>query len=60
MKKKQVEIIKKITESECYRCSGKGKVDNKPCIGCAGTGQYKHTHYFHIVNGICFDGDTLK
>lgn len=55
-------IIEKIIETSCYKCSGLGKLENKDCDVCNGTGSYKETFY-HIIdekNKICFDGDTLK
>jgi len=55
-------IIKKKIESPCYNCNGKGKVKNKKCPTCKGTGIWKDEIYYFINNKtkIAFDGDTLS
>lgn len=58
--KNKLEVICEIQKPTCYRCEGKGKVRNKACKTCDGTGYFVRKHYFHIVNGMCFDGDTIK
>ena len=71
MKNNKVEIIRKEDKQKCFGCDGKGYIvpsfrnitifgfKNK-CKTCNGTGIFIETTYFHIVNGICFSGDTLK
>ena len=58
--KNKLEVQTKILEFKCYTCSGKGSVDKKPCKVCGATGIYLETFYYHIVNGMCFSGDTIK
>ena len=59
---KKTKIIKKEIDLKCYICNGTGIDENYPirCSACDGTGIYKEYAYYHIVNGICFSGDTLK
>ncbi len=71
MEKNKLEVIRKVDKQKCYCCEGKGYIipsfrgftifgfRNK-CKTCNGTGIFEETTYFHIVNGICFSGDTLK
>jgi hypothetical protein len=33
---------------------------NPNCKSCGGTGELEDSIYYHTVNGICFDGDTIK
>lgn len=54
------EVIKKDIVSLCYRCDNTGKQMGKTCPGCYGTGFYMSQMYYHIVDGICIGGDTLK
>jgi len=64
MSQKKVEIIKKEIDLECYVCNGKGNIEDKnfsyTCPTCKGTGIFKDYIWYHIINGICYDGDTLK
>lgn len=63
-KENKVEIIKKEIDLECYVCDGTGNIKEenitRSCPICQGTGIFKDYIYFHIVNGICFSGDSLK
>lgn len=59
----KVEVVKKVLKYPCYCCknSVRGKtVPQKSCKACHGTGMFIDEVYYHIVNGICVDGDTLK
>ena len=68
MSEKKIEVIKKEIDLECYVCLGSGQIEdyshhapfNVSCPICKGTGIFKDYIYYHIVNGICFSGDTLK
>ncbi len=66
MQKNKVEIIKKDLSSKCWCCEGLRVIYNKKtdilelCSTCDGTGIFKEYIYYHIANGICFSGDTLK
>lgn len=55
-------IIKKIIKNICYRCDGKGKVEEKQCSTCKGTGIFEDEIYYFMNNKTkeCWDGDTLK
>ena len=63
-------VIQKIIEFKCYKCSGKGIIEKNcissfhsiPCSVCEGTGIYKETFYYFIdgKKKIAFSGDTLK
>jgi len=55
-------IEKKILNSKCYKCSGIGKLNEKECDICKGTGQYKEDFYYVIdeKQKISFSMDTLK
>jgi hypothetical protein len=59
----KLKVMKKVTKTPCYCCSnslyGKAK-PRKNCKECHGTGKYKEYIYYHIANGICFSGDTIK
>ena len=59
-KKKKVEIIKKNLSKKCYICDGTGKTKSKMCRACEGTGVFPESIYYHIIDGVCYDGDTLK
>ena len=42
-------------------CACKGlPIYYSECDMCNGTGIWIEKHYYHIVNGICIDGDTVK
>jgi DnaJ-class molecular chaperone len=58
----KLKIIKKVIKSPCYCCSviGGNPVPQKECKTCNGTGIYKENFYYHIINGQCIDGDTIK
>ena len=66
MQKNKVEIIKKEIANECWTCEGRKAIyDRKKdkieiCSTCNGTGKFIEYIYYHCVNGICVDGDTLK
>ena len=49
-------IIKKTRKVKCYLCKGK----DKKCRSCKGTGIYKDTSYFMIVDGYAYQMDTIK
>jgi len=58
-----LKIIKKKFKYPCYCCkkSIRGKTVKKgTCKACGGSGFFKDEIYYHIVNGIAYDGDTLK
>ena len=57
------EITKKVLKYPCFCCnkSIRGKtLPKKSCTQCHGTGIFLDEIYYHIVNGICIDGDTSK
>lgn len=57
------EVIKKVLKYPCYCCnpSIRGKTKARAdCPQCHGTGIFIDEIYYHIVNGICVDGDTQK
>jgi len=71
MQKDKLQIIRKEIENSCYICNGTGKIINRIypklgireftlCPSCRGTGKHIETFYYHVVNGICVSGDTLK
>lgn len=51
---KKLKVIKKIMKDTCWVCKG------KKCKVCHNTGMWEESIYYHIVNGICFSGDSLK
>ena len=57
--KNKVEVIKKVLKNKCYVCDGTGKVKEEVCKVC-NNGVYEENFYYHVVNGICVSGDTLK
>jgi DnaJ-class molecular chaperone len=59
-KKPKVEIYKKLIEKVCCCCFQTGEVAKKNCTHCKGTGIVEDSIYYHIVKGICIDGDTVK
>ena len=51
--------------TKCYKCNGKGRVNNVMCVICKGTGKWKDTHYYLVTkdkegNNIAFGVDTVK
>jgi hypothetical protein len=59
----KVEVIKKVFKYPCYCCKKSIRgitVKRKNCKTCNGTGYFLDEMYYHIVNGICVDGDTYK
>jgi DnaJ-class molecular chaperone len=54
------EVINKTKKLKCYICNGTGKESNKKCRNCKGTGVYKATNYFIVVDGNAFQMDTVK
>jgi DnaJ-class molecular chaperone len=54
------EVINKTKKIKCYICNGTGKESNKKCRNCKGTGVYKATNYFIVVDGNAFQMDTVK
>lgn len=65
MQENNFKIIREIKSSKCYKCDGQGMILNNTkqyiwCNVCDGTGQYKENYYYHIINNIAFDGDTIK
>ena len=56
----KLEVITKIQKPTCYRCEGRKKVNGVNCKTCEGKGYFVRKHYYHIVNGMCWDGDTIK
>ena len=72
---KKIEIIKKEIDLTCYICDDydcipvkniKSEIEEETkdsvmkCPTCNGTGIFKDYIWYHIVNGICISGDTLK
>lgn len=55
-------IERKEENFTCYRCKGTGKVKEKKCGLCDGTGIYKESTYYFIdeKKKIAIQGDTLK
>lgn len=55
-------IKKKTLLNPCYTCSATGKIKDKKCSVCNGTGKYAENHYHFIdeKQKIAFSGDTLK
>jgi DnaJ-class molecular chaperone len=67
----KLKVIKKITQTPCYRCGGSGetkrihsnsgtKSSTVPCRICRGTGKYREYHYTYILGNMAIDCDTLK
>jgi len=63
--KNKLEVITKVLEQPCYKCSSTGKVINSKgkdikCDVCGGDGTYRENYYYHIANGICFASEFIK
>ena len=59
----KVSIEKKEIMKRCgctHELPNKTVVANTNCRSCSGTGQIEDSVYYHTVNGICIDGDTIK
>jgi len=57
---KKVIIKKKLITKVCCCCFVRGQKPLKSCKQCNGTGRVEDSIYYHIANGMCFDGDTVK
>ena len=57
---KRVEIKKKLIKKVCCCCYKPGESPRKDCPRCNGTGEIEDSIYYHTVNGVCWDGDTIK
>ncbi len=62
---KNFEVIPNHNTLDCWTCDGKGKVDDKTCPTCKGTGKWIETSYHMIYTTksgqkIGFQGDTIK
>jgi hypothetical protein len=61
--KNKTTVIKKQIMKRCgctHRLPNKKVIANSTCKSCNGTGELEDSIYFHTVNGICVDGDTVK
>ena len=59
----KLKVIKKTLKYVCYCCKQSIRgvtVPKKDCKACKGTGYFTDEIYYHIINGICIDGDTIK
>lgn len=57
------QIIKKDIFKDCgctHELPNKKVKKDPNCKSCNGTGILEDGIYYHIVNGICIDGDSLK
>jgi len=59
MPENKLEIITKIIEKKCGCCCPEG-TPTPSCKSCKGTGKIYDNMVYHIVNGMCWDGDTVK
>ena len=60
---KEIEIIKKKITKRCgctHKLPNETVACNPNCKSCDGTGELEDSIYFHIVNGIAIEGDTVK
>lgn len=61
---KEMEVLEKVNEKPCgctHRLTQSQRVAPNPnCKSCKGTGYLQDNLMFHLVNGICVDGDTIK
>jgi hypothetical protein len=58
-----MEIKKKLITKDCgctHQLPNKKIEANPDCNSCQGTGKLEDSIYYHIANGMCFDGDTIK
>lgn len=67
LKRKNLEVLREVTETPCYCCSNIGgkPVKRAKCKICNGTGKYKESQYYHIYTQkdgtkMCIDGELLK
>jgi len=61
--KSQKTVIKKQINKRCgctHKLPNKRVIANPNCKSCNGTGELEDSIYFHIINGICLEGDTVK
>jgi len=57
------QVIKKLIMKDCGCTFEIDKPKKKPkhdCKSCGSSGELEDSIYFHIGNGIAFDGDTIK